>query len=230
MADGSVTSYLLRLPDGDRGIGRHCRSRGHVHLVAMVTGESLLLYDETVLKERVARLPGPERTLLAAACAERLMPLYEWIVGVGRSAEAASIRLALDLAWSASASAEQMEQAQREVEELVPDEDDEDVRVDVALVQNAITAVAYALGAAISRDAQEVIWAARQLYEAADYIVQREAPNQTYIENLEQEAPTQLVLRGLGSAFQDLESASLTELRTRAQVDGDALLVLFKAE
>jgi uncharacterized protein YjaG (DUF416 family) len=196
----------------------------------MVTGDSLLVYDETVLKERVVRLPGPERTLLAAACAERLMPLYEWIASAAGSAEAASIRSALDLAWSGSASAEQAAQAQLEIEELVPDEDDEDAPVDVALVQNALAAVVYALRATGSHDAQDVIWAARQLYEAADYIVQREAPNQTYIEDLEQEAPIQLVLRGLTSSLQALESGSLAELRTRAQADGDALLAWVKAE
>lgn len=196
----------------------------------MVTGESLFVYDETVLKERVARLPGPERSLLAAACAERLMPLYGWIASAAGSAEAASIRSALDLVWSASASAEQLGHAQLEVEKLVPDEDDEDAPVDVALVQNAIAAVAYALRAVGSHDAQDVVWAARQLYEAADYIVQREAPNQIYMEDLEKEAPIHLVLRGLGSSLEDLESVSLTQLRTRAQADGNALLVLFKAE
>lgn len=185
----------------------------------------MFVYDETVLKERVAQLPGSDRTLLAAACAERLMPLYGWIA----SAEAAKVRAALDLAWSSSVSAEQAELAQQEVAELVPDEDDEDAPVDVALVQNAIAAVAYALRAVGSHDAQDVVWAARQLHEAADYIVQREAPNQTYIEGLE-EAPIQLVLRGLGSALEDLESASPAQLRTRAQADGDALLALFKAE
>jgi len=190
--------------------------------VALVTGESVFVYDETVLKERVAQLPGSDRTLLAAACAERLMPLYAWIA----SADAAKVRSALDLVWSGSVSAER----QQEVEELVPHEDDEDAPVEVALVQNAIAAVAYALRAVGSHDAQDVVWAARQLYEAADYIVQREAPNQTYIEDLEQEAPIQLVLRGLGSALEDLESASPAQLRTRAQADGDALLALFKAE
>ena len=73
--------------------------------------------DTSIRMERVARLPLPERTLLAAACAERLMPVYGWIA----RAEADSVRSALDLAWSASASAEQAEQAQREVEELVPE-------------------------------------------------------------------------------------------------------------
>jgi hypothetical protein len=72
-------------------------------------------------------------------------------------------------------------------------------------------AVAYALRAMGSTDAQDVVWAARQLYDAADYIVQREAPNQTYIEDLEQQAPIQLVLRGFGSALEDLDSASLTQ-------------------
>ncbi len=195
-----------------------------------MTGEALIEYDEAALAARVARLPGAERTLLAAACAERLMPLYEWIAAASGGAAAASVRSALDLAWSASTSREQAEQAQLEVEELVPDEDDEDAPVDVALVQNTIAAVAYALRTMGSHDAQDVVWAARQLYEAADYIVQREAPNQTYIADLEQEAPIQLVLRGLGSAVEDLESASLTQLRERAQADGDALLALFKAE
>lgn len=197
--------------------------------MAVVTGESLFVYDETALRERVAGLPESERTLLAAACAERLMPLYEWIAAVSEGGEVSSIRSALDLVWSADASAERAAQAQLDVEELVPDEDDEDAPVDVALVQNAIAAVAYALRSVGSHDAQDIVWAARQLYEAADYIVQREAPNQTYIEHLEREAPIQLVLRGLGSALEDLESATLTRLRSRAQADGDALLALFKA-
>lgn len=194
--------------------------------MALVTGESVLVYDETALKQRVAGLPGSQRHLLAAACAEGLMPLYEWIIG----AEAVNLRSALDLAWSASGSSAQVAQAQQEVEELVPDEDDEEAATDVALVQNAIAAVAYALRAAGSHDAQDVLWAVRQLYEAADYIVQREAPSQTYIEDLGQEAPIQLVLRGLGSALADLESASSSQLRTRAQADGEALLAMVRAE
>lgn len=194
-----------------------------------MTGESELLYDEAILKARVDALPGPERVLLAAACAERLMPLYERITSAAVSTEAATVRTALDLAWSATASAQQAQKAQLAVEDLVPDEDDEDAP-DVALVQNAIAAVAYALRTASSQDAQDVVWAARQLHEAADYIVQREAPNQTYIEDLEQEAAIQLVLRGLGSALQDLESVSPAQLRSRARADGDALLALFTAE
>lgn len=197
--------------------------------MALVTGESELLYDEAILKARVDALPGPERVLLAAACAERLMPLYERITSAAVSTEAATVRTALDLAWSATASAQQAQKAQLAVEDLVPDEDDEDAP-DVALVQNAIAAVAYALRTASSQDAQDVVWAARQLHEAADYIVQREAPNQTYIEDLEQEAAIQLVLRGLGSALQDLESVSPAQLRSRARADGDALLALFTAE
>lgn len=195
-----------------------------------MTGEFLLVYDEAALKERVDRLPGLARTLLAAACAERLMPLYEWIAGAGGSTETVSVRSALDLAWSASVSTQLAEQAQLEIEDLIPDEEDDDSPVDAALVQNAVAAVAYTLRTVGSHDAQDVVWAARQLYEAADYIVQREAPSQTYIEDLEQEAPIKLVLRGLGSTLGDIESASFAQLRTRAQADGDALLALFKAD
>jgi len=182
-------------------------------------------YDESTLYERVVRLPGPERTLFAAACAERLMPLYEWVASVEPC-----VRPALDLVWSPSATSEQVEQAQMEVEKLVPDEDDEHAPVEVALVQNALAAVAYALRSACSQDAKDAVWAARQLLEAADYIVQREAPSQSYIENVEQEAAIQLALRGIRTVLQDLENSSSTQLRARAEADGDALLVLFKSE
>lgn len=156
MADGSLASHLSRLPEGDRGVGWERPSRGHARLVVMVKGDSVFAYGETALKERASRLPAPERTLLAAAaaaaCAERLLPLYEWITRAAGTAEAASVRSALDLAWSASASAEQAEQAQLAVEELVPDEDDDDAPADVALEQHAIAAVAYALATVGSHD------------------------------------------------------------------------------
>ncbi len=192
--------------------------------------DNVLEYDESALRERVAGLVAPQQALLAACCAERLNPLYAWIVGASGSDDAAAVRAALDLAWSTDAPARQVEQAMVEVEQLVPDEDDEHARADVALVQNAIAAVAYALRSKGSNDAQDAVWAARQLYEAADYIVQREAPNQTYLEDLEEEAPIQLVLRGLASALGDLDSASLDQLKAAARADGDALLAVFKGE
>jgi len=132
--------------------------------------------------------------------------------------------------WSASTSAEQAEQRQLVVEGMVPDEDGESASVDVALEQNAVAAVAYALRAVGSHDAQDVVWAARQLYEAADHIVQRDAPHGSYVKDLDEKAPIPLALRGLGSALEDLESASPARLRTPAQADGDALLDLFMAD
>lgn len=185
-------------------------------------------YDETALRERVAVLLPLRRAALAASCAERLMPLYEWIVGASASDDAAGIRSALDLAWSADASAQAVEQAQLEVEQLVPDEDDGHAPVDLALVQNAVAAVAYSLRAKGSNEAQDVVWAARQLYEAADYIAQREAPNGSCVGDLEREAPIQLVLHGLANSLGGLNHASLDQLRAAARADGDALLALFK--
>jgi hypothetical protein len=174
-------------------------------------------------------MPGAIRPVLAAAYAERLMPLYEWISGVAASADVATIRSALELAWSPGGSVQKAKLVQQEVQELIPDEDDECAPADVALVENATTAVAYAVRTIISQDPQDVVWAARQLYEAGDYILQRGAPNDTYVDDSDHEVPIQLVLRGLDSALADVGSAPVAQLRVRAQADGDALLALFTA-
>lgn len=186
-------------------------------------------YDEAVLSEQLARLPQDELVAFAASCAERLMPLYSWLSGSAVASDVARVRRALDLGWSAG-TPEQIEQARAEVEALVPDEDEEDGSADVALAQSAVACVAYVLRARLSHDVQDAVWAARQLHEAADYIVQRRAPNQTYIEDLAHEVPVQLVLRGLASALGDLRSGSKVQLKQRAQADGEALLVLFRGD
>lgn len=197
--------------------------------MALVMGGALLEYDEAALNERLARLPEAARVAFAASCAERLVPVYEWAAGSSADQDVAVVRAALDLGWSASASTDQIEQAQAEVEALVPDEDDEGF-IDVALAQNAVGCVAYVLRARLSHDVQDAVWAARQLYEAADHIVQLGAPSRAYIRNLELETPVQIVLRGLGSALGDLEGASTAQMQTRARADGEALLAQLKGE
>jgi len=189
----------------------------------------VLTYDEQTLAERLADLSHPELAAFAAACAERLMVVLDSIAGEAASPVVACGRAALDLAWSDSASRDQVEQALPDVEALVPDEDDETIGPNVALVQNAIASVAYALRARLSPSVQEAVWAARQLYEAGDFIVQRGAANHSYVSNLDRQAPIQIVLQGMESALRDAKSGSFTQLRSRAEADGRALVASYMA-
>ncbi len=194
-------------------------------------GRCNLKYDEVALSDRLAQLSEDAVSVFAACCAERLMPVYKWTASVTAREEVAHVRSALEIGWSESASPERVQQARADVEALVPDADDEDSGyTDVALAQNAIACVGYALRARLSHNVQDAVWAARQLYEAADYLVQLSAPNQTYIENVDEQAPVQLVLRGLATTIEDLGNGAKGKAKAHARSDGEALTSLFNQQ
>lgn len=62
-------------------------------------------------------------------------------------------------------------------EGLVPNEDDEAWVDEFAYGQNGAAAVAYALRTALTGDPQVAAWAARQVYEAADFAAQQQLPD-----------------------------------------------------
>lgn len=68
-----------------------------------------------------------------------------------------------------------VESAREVAEALVPFEDDDWV-LESGYAQNGIAAIAYAVRAWLSDDPQEAVWAARQVYEAADYGAQQSQP------------------------------------------------------
>jgi hypothetical protein len=144
------------------------------------------------------------------------MPLYRWCFDRTGIGEFDAVRSALDVGWSAAgpdrAPADKVERYRVEIEALVPSEDDDQFSPGAAVAQNAIACVAYVLRTWETEDPQDAVWAARQLYEAADFIVQQGAAAQTYIEDIEGEAPVQLVLRGIDSALNDLNSSDMARL------------------
>jgi hypothetical protein len=113
--------------------------------------------------ERLAAAPSRARARFAAACAERLFGLYE--------DPPERLRAALDAAWAG----EDVVRWQAVAESLVPDDD--------PYGENAAAAVAYALRTWATDDPQEAAWAARQIYDAADYAAQRQ------LEELDLSAP-----------------------------------------
>lgn len=184
-------------------------------------------YDEDAIADAVRGLPLSRRVLFACACAERLMPAYRWFcdqVGLG---DFIVIRQALDAAWSGGRQERlpappEIARWRDRVEALLLSHDDEEAFPGSAVAQNAVACVAYALRAWETAEPQEAVWSARQLYEAADVVVQQSAPAQTYVDDIDLEPPVQLMLQGMHAALQD--APTVDELLARAKADGQEFL------
>ena len=128
-------------------------------------------YDEHALLAKLELLDRRAKTVFAVSCAQRLFPLFERYAPAVR-APALSERLAEIVAAGWDLAATPMGEVQRmeaEATSMVPDEDDDGWVRESAYAQNAAAAVAYAMGAWRTDDPQQAVWAATQLYEAADY-------------------------------------------------------------
>jgi hypothetical protein len=192
-------------------------------------------YDEARIAEVCGTLDRSARTAFAAACAERLWPLVERYGSVTPLAEndIPTLRRALDAAWrAASGSDEDLAQARDVAESMVPFED-ENWTVEAGYAQNAIAAIAYASRAWLSDDPQEAVWAARQLYEAADYGAQQSSGGvlREYTRAVEDELlDTRIVREAVTAIVQDLASArsqSSEVLRQRVEMAAQAFARLF---
>jgi hypothetical protein len=192
-------------------------------------------YDEQRIVADLASRTPAERIAFAAACAETLWPLYEWASTAGN---APGLRAHLDLAWSAAGSAvpdDSLARAAGEAVDLVPS-DDEWSELS-PLSENGAASVAHALETARSGDASDACMSARQLYEAADFLVQRGAALHTYVDPIDAEPPVALALSSIATDLSDLRALDdlddrgepltanwLSQLRTRAAADGRRLL------
>lgn len=188
-------------------------------------------FDEVVIVARLAALDRRSKTAFAASCAQRLLPLFErYAVSVGVPELGARLRVAVGAAWEAASGMEGDIRAylayQAEAEGLVPS-DEEDWFLEIGYGQNAAAAAAYAIRTWLTDDPQEAAWAARQVYELADYSVL-----QGDIE-LDFNAPgaeasvlasdvVQRALTALDRSLQAVESAPSTwqEVRADAEADG----------
>jgi len=179
-------------------------------------------YDETEIAGRLAALPSAARALFACACAERLMAAFRWFCDMSGSGSFKAVREALDAAWSPGGAGRPA--AASEVAALVPGDGEGEMVLGSAVAQNAVACVAYALEVRQTGEVQKAVWAARQLYEAADAVVQQGAAVQTYVEDIDQEPPVRLVVRGIYAALDAAGSASATVLLARAREDGEAFL------
>lgn len=133
---------------------------------------TLRTYDEQAIVARLAALDRRSRTAFAASCAQRLLPLFErYARSVGMPDSGVRLRSIVAAAWDVASGVEADVQAyQAEVEGMVPSDAD-GWTLETGYGQNAAAAAAYAIRTWLTGDPQEAAWAARQVYELADYAV-----------------------------------------------------------
>ncbi len=182
------------------------------------------------MRARLARLGRAEKAAFGAACAERLWPLFVWYANITGRADPRSLRRVLDDTWRAMQGNEvNLAEAQQVAEGMVPSDEGESVH-ETGYGQNAAACVAYAVRTWLNDDAQEAAWAARQVYEAADYAAQHARPDLDFdldapdAERALREHPAvQAALAGIEDDLAAVESAepdSWDGLRKRAEEDG----------
>jgi hypothetical protein len=200
--------------------------------------ETMLRYDEPALVRRLADLPEQARALFADAIAQRALALYELFAARSGQGDPAQLRAALDASWDEVAAPPDLDALagwQAIAEELVPHDDDDDWVDESAYAQNGAAAVAYALRTRLGGDPQEAAWAARQLYEAADYAAQRQLPDLDINDARSADAllSTPIVQEALAGLNADLEAvggelapADLERLRFEARAGGERLAAM----
>src|SRR4051812_44476786 len=126
----------------------------------------MMRFDEDGLRRRIAGLPPPARGVFAAAVATRQ-------VSVIARDDFLDVFDALDALWDHLTGQRQTEDRLRQlaaaVEERVPDSEmTEAWTPSLALAENAVAGVAYAIRCTITGDPQSAVWTARQAIEALD--------------------------------------------------------------
>ena len=84
-------------------------------------------FDKSNLTTALSRLPTRHRMAFAAACAERLLPLYEQFMSTTKFGDLKVLRDAVDLVWNfikGQGRIEQLRSAQRSVEAVTPNTED----------------------------------------------------------------------------------------------------------
>jgi hypothetical protein len=190
----------------------------------------MLNFDEKQLILRLEPLERSAKTAFAAACAERLVPLSDrYAQRLGDSSRQQRLAVIVSAAWQAASGREiNSSRFEAEAESMVPDEDDEGWTAGRTYAGNAAAAAAYALRAWGTNDPQEAVWAARQLFDAADLAYSQLNPGSGFMTEAEQKAALESpILQSAISAIQrDLAAIEnawpSSELRQRAAMEGKA--------
>lgn len=188
----------------------------------------MLAYDENALLARLKPLDRWAKTAFAAACAQRLFPHYErYARSADTLAHAQILADILSTAWDiASGRVVIVQPLQSEAESMVPSGDGDNA-LESGYAENAAAAVAYAIRTWLSDDAQEAVWAARQVFDVADYAFWLANPNADVNDRNTNAAVlrSDIVQEALSAIDRYLDAAasapsSWLDLRKRSELEG----------
>ncbi len=181
------------------------------------------MYEEADLYSEIERLLPARRVAFAAACGEWLYPCYQKYQAEACQGDAAVIRSALDGVWLAATGDEvgqaELQRLASQAEATVPTDKGHWSSL-LPLAQNAAAAAVYATRVAHSPEPQEVVWTARQIIEAGDYLAQMGAPVQTYVKSADLPGPGHLTSRAVAGLLETAKTSTLNALRSRAESGG----------
>lgn len=188
------------------------------------------MYEEADLYSEVERLLPAKRVAFAAACAEWLYPSYEKYQAETGQRDGTAIRSALDGVWLAATGDEvgqaELQRLASQAEATVPTDKGHWSSL-LPLAQNAAAAAVYATRVAHSPEPQEVVWTARQIIEAGDWLAQMGAPVQTYvIKSADLSDPGHVASQAVAGLLKAATTSALIPLRSRAESGGRAFCSL----
>jgi Protein of unknown function (DUF416) len=193
----------------------------------MVGSVMTQIFDERRLREELAVIDASRLVVFACACAQHLMPLYGRYA-LAAHADADGLARALAKIWETPIGT--VSGVDLEIElatSLIPSED-KDWIFEVGYAQAAAAAVAYAGRTLRASDPHDAIWAARQVYEAADYGAQFliEIPQARRLEREQAVLGASIVQQAIADVWIYLELArhdqNYAEIRNEAICRGES--------
>jgi hypothetical protein len=194
-------------------------------------------YDEPALLARLKSLDREAKTAFAVACAQRVLPLFErYAQSAGHPERAERLEAILTAVWGVTSGGPgDIRPLESEALSLVPPEDqDQDWVLESGYGENAAAAAAYAVRTWIKDDPQDAAWAARRLYDVADYAFWQANPTADFNEKGPEPAfqKSEIVQTALHAIDQDIEMVSSSqpswhELRQRAEREGEIWVATF---
>jgi capsular polysaccharide biosynthesis protein len=156
------------------------------------------------------------------------MSAYRWFCLVTGSDNYGLVREALNMAWTANAPEQiaELDSMRKKLIGAAPHAEDSRMFPGAAVAQNSVAGVCYAMEVRLIGDVQAAVWAARQLYEAADAVVQQGAAAQTYVVDIDREQPVRMMLEGIAAALSGASSPDAADLRINAGEDGEKFFAI----
>ncbi|MBM7788668.1 DUF416 family protein [Tenggerimyces flavus] len=181
---------------------------------------------EAELALRLGRLDRRRRVAFSAACAERLWPLYVRFQSVTGEGDSEALAALIQRVWLAITRDDvDLSDLPAAVEALEPAEDHPRF-VEAGYAENATACVFFALQSWLRDSVQDAVYAARQVYDVADFAAQQFESGSTFTPAMEERLRSSLfvveAVRGINVdlAAVEVDDPDWDHLRDRARSEG----------